>query len=121
MWYKTTVLFLAIASLVSIQDDFIYIKDDQQLKIELKNGANYLKWDELSTIKLTTLNVDPGNLSMSAPGLRMIKGATDEKPQSLWEIKPERRSMKTDTLKLNIRVKNGKDSYWSHQFKILVR
>ena len=121
MSYKLIVLILSITSFALFQDHFVYTKGNQKLNIKLENDSNYLKWSELSVIKLTTRNIDPRSLSMSAPSLKLIKGATYDNPESLWQIKPEKNLIKNDTLKLNIRVKNGKDSWWNHQFKISIK
>src|SRR5688572_10160912 len=121
MSYKVIVIILSFSFAAMVQDHFVYTNGNQELYIKLDNGSNFLKWSETSTIKLRTRNIDPQNLSMSAPSLRLVKGATDDNPESLWHIKPEKGQIKNDTLKLNILVRDGEISGWRHQFKIVIK
>lgn len=116
-------LFLILtSSLISwkiIQDDrFIFQKGNQKLEIKLSNGTRYLKWNEQINLRLTTVNIDPRKLTLSAPGLRLVKGATEIDTESIWEIKPERKYIKNDTLKLFVSGRDSNDSIWNHKFKI---
>lgn len=102
-------------------DNFIFQKGNQKVTLEIEDGVQFLKWNKKTKITIKTENIDNRKLSLSAPGLRLLNGATDDKNESTWEINAEKKYVKNDTLKLFISGRDLKDSIWSHQFKIVIK
>jgi len=112
--------FLVVSCNTLKRNNLIFQKENQKVILELENGRTYLKWNEKTKLKLKTENIDNRRLSLSAPGLRILKGA-NEKNESILEITPERKYIENDTLNLFISCRDIKDSTWTHKFKILIK
>ncbi|MFC4738378.1 hypothetical protein ACFO3U_00065 [Flavobacterium ponti] len=123
--YKILLLFISILILVgwkTIQNnEFVYQIENQKIMLRIESGMNFLRWNEKAKLILNTENIDSRKLSLSAPGLRNIKGATIENTESIWEINISKQTIKNDTLKLFISCRNQDDRFWSHQFKIPIK
>lgn len=102
-------------------NEFVYQREHQKVTLRIEDGIKFLKWNENTKITLNTENIDSRKLSLSAPGLRNIKGATEENTESIWEINVSKETIKNDTLKLFISFRNQDDQFWSHQFKIPIK
>ena len=102
-------------------NEFVYQRENQKLILRIESGVNFLRWNEKTKLILNTENIDSKKLSLSAPGLRNIKGATAENTESIWEINVSKETIKNDTLKLFISCRNQDDKFWSHQFKIPIK
>jgi hypothetical protein len=65
-----------------------YIYTNQDVKIELKTGneKGVLKINELNPISIVVENLDSRTMSCIGPGLSILKGASAENPESLWQI-----------------------------------
>lgn len=124
-YFKILLLFTFVLILVSwntFQDnEFVYQREHQKVTLRIEDGIKFLKWNENTKITLNTENIDSRKLSLSAPGLRNIKGATEENTESIWEINVSKETIKNDTLKLFISCRNQNDQFWSHQFKIPIK
>lgn len=124
-YFKILLLFTFVLILVSwntFQDnEFVYQREHQKVTLRIEDGIKFLKWNENTKITLNTENIDSRKLSLSAPGLRNIKGATEENTESIWEINVSKETIKNDTLKLFISCRNQDDQFWSHQFKIPIK
>lgn len=124
-YFKILLLFTFVLILVSwntFQDnEFVYQREHQKVTLRIEDGIKFLKWNENTKITLNTENIDSRKLSLSAPGLRNIKGATEENTESIWEINVSKETIKNDTLKLFISFRNQDDQFWSHQFKIPIK
>ena len=120
--YLILILSFLIVSWNIIQDNsFVFQKESQKLVLKIENGMNYIKWNTKTRFTIKTENINPEKLTLSAPGLRIIKPATELTKESTWEILAEKTPDKNDTLKLFITGRDLKDSVWSHQFKILIK
>ncbi len=123
--YKILLLFISILILVgwkTIQNnEFVYQIENQKIMLRIESGMNFLRWNEKAKLILNTENIDSRKLSLSALGLRNIKGATIENTESIWEINISKQTIKNDTLKLFISCRNQDDRFWSHQFKIPIK
>ena len=117
-----TLLFTCLCcSWNGIQNDvFIYQKNNQKLVLRLENGHKHLNWEEKTNFTITVENIDSKSLSLSAPGLRLLKGASNQDKVSLWEVTPKRENLSNDTLTVFISGQDLKKAYWSHKFKIPV-
>lgn len=71
-------------------DNFIFQKGNQKVTLEIEDGVQFLKWNKKTKITIKTENIDNRKLSLSAPGLRLLNGATDDKNESTWEINAEK-------------------------------
>ena len=109
-----------IVSKNSQKNEFTFQNGKQKIVLSIVSGKNYLQWEEQSVLKLACENIDPKKLSVTAPGLSLVKGA-DDNNESLWQLTPKRELIKSDTLKLKVWVKNTKKSSWKHTFEIVVR
>ena len=106
----------------TLQDNqFVFQRDNQKIVLEIENGKKYLSFDIKTKLKIKTENINPQKLTLSAPGLKLLKGANANNSESLWEVLPKKQSIKNDTLKLTVASRDLKDSIWVHQFKILVK
>ncbi|MEO4005486.1 hypothetical protein [Flavobacterium sp. CAU 1735] len=105
-----------------IQDNpFLFQKDNQKVVLEIENGAKHFNWDTKTSFTVKTENIDPRKLRLIAPGLRLLKGAHENNTESIWEITPQKALIKNDTLKVFVSVRNKDNSFWTHQFKILIK
>ena len=115
-----SLFWFTIGSRNSQENEFTFQNGKQKIVLSIVSGKDYLQWEEQSVLKLACENIDPKKLSVTAPGLSLLKGA-DENNESLWQLTPKRELIKSDTLKLKVWVKNTKKSSWKHTFKIVVR
>lgn len=114
-------IFMVFLNSPAIQNtEFEVQRGNQKLKLELENERQYLKWNEKTILTLKFENIDSRNLALSAPGLQR-SGSQNTEKEGKWEITPNRKFIKSDTLKLSVRVRNLKDSVWTHKFKIPIR
>ena len=102
-------------------NDFIYQRDNQKVMLQIEKGMKYFKWNEKTKLTIKTENIDGRSFSVSAPGLKLIKGSNELNNESIWEITPNKKYIKNDTLKLQFRTRDLKDVYWTHKFEILIK
>lgn len=102
-------------------NDYTFKRKNQKISLRIENGMNYLRWNEKTKLIVNTKKIDPKKLSLSAPGLRLIVGATDFDSESVWEITTGEKLTNTDTLTLFLSCRDLKDKFWSHQFKIPIK
>lgn len=120
--YLIPILSFLIVSWNTLQDNsFVFQKESQKLELKIENGMNYIKWNTKTKFTIKTENIDEKKLMISAPGLRILKPATELTKESLWEITAEKRPDKKDTLTLFLTGRDLKDSVWTHKFKILIK
>jgi hypothetical protein len=123
---KKVILILILSFLIvswnTLQDNsFVFQKESQKLELKIENGMNYIKWNTKTKFTIKTENIDQKKLMISAPGLRILKPATELTKESLWEITAEKMPDKKDTLTLFLTGRDLKDSVWTHKFKILIK
>lgn len=75
-------------------NDFIFLRENQKVVLKMEDGMKFLKWNEKTKLILSTENIDTKSLSLSAPGLRLLKGTTDNDNESIWEITPHKKTNK---------------------------
>lgn len=120
--YLIPILLFLIVSWNTLQDNsFVFQKESQKLQLKIVNGMNYIKWNTKTKFTIKTENIDQKKLMISAPGLRILKPATELTKESLWEITAEKMPDKKDTLTLFLTGRDLKDSVWTHKFKILIK
>jgi hypothetical protein len=120
--YLIVILSFLIVSWKILQDSsFVFQKESQKLELKIENGMNYIKWNTKTKFTIKTENIDQKKLMLAAPGLKILKPATELNNESLWEIIAEKVPDKKDTLTLFITGRDLKDSVWNHKFKILIK
>jgi len=67
-------------------NSFIYTNKEVKIELKINNGKTALQHKEKNHITIQFKNIDPRTLTCSAPGLRIIKGSTDENLTTIWEI-----------------------------------
>jgi len=123
----TNILFLMLFTCLFVSwntfqnNDYTFKRKNQKISLRIENGMNYLRWNEKTKLIVNTKKIDPKKLSLSAPGLRLIVGATDFDSESVWEITTGEKLTNTDTLTLFLSCRDLKDKFWSHQFKIPIK
>ena len=112
-----SILFLLV---LTIQDDFTFTNDNQKVVLKIDNGSSHLTWGKKSILTLKVENIATEKMSMSAPGLRIIRSDNPKEEINL-EITPERNVVKKDTLNLHFRFRDKANNSIYHVFKILIR
>ena len=64
-------------------NDFIFLRENQKVVLKMEDGMKFLKWNEKTKLIISTQNIDTKNLSLSAPGLILLKGTTDNDNESI--------------------------------------
>ncbi|NUY82207.1 hypothetical protein HUK80_14985 [Flavobacterium sp. MAH-1] len=114
------IISVLLVGWIGLQDDtFTYSRGKQKITLELENKAKQLHWGQKTKLHFRFENIDPKRLSSAAPGLRFINNPTEK--ESLFEIVPEKKYLKKDTLNLHVMYREENDSVWVHIFRIPIK
>jgi hypothetical protein len=102
-------------------NNLVFQRENQRIEVKFSDGRKYLKWNEKNTFKLKVKNIDLKKLNLSAPGLKLSRGANDVIKESILEITPDKKYNLNDTLILFVNGRDKNDSLWFHKFKILIK
>ncbi|MFC7773059.1 hypothetical protein [Flavobacterium sp. GCM10027622] len=111
-----SILFLF---LFTVQDNFTFTSENQKVTLKIDGGTRHLTWGKKSVLTLKVANIETEKMSVSAPGIRIIKSANPKEEINL-EITPEKSAVVKDTLKLNFRFRNQANNFIYHFFKIAI-
>lgn len=101
----------------AVQDDFTFVHENQKIVLKINNGARTVVWGKKSILHLKVENIDPQKMTMSAPGIRLIK-SKNPKEEITLEVIPRREVIENDTLALHIMFQDQKNDYVHHKFAI---
>lgn len=87
---KKLFLFLLIIgfskAIGQTKNPFVYTNNEVKIELKIDGGKTALRQSEKNLVTIHFENLDSKTLTCAAPGLRILKGGTTEKPDSLWEI-----------------------------------
>lgn len=113
------ILSLLLFTILTAQESFTFIKGNQKIVLKVDDGSKNLIWGKKSILSLILENIDHQKMSMSAPGIKMIK-SQNSKIINL-EITPDKRIIEKDTLILNIGFKDANKNFFHHHFSIIIK
>lgn len=68
-----SLFWFSIGSKNSQENEFAFQKGKQKIVLSIVSGKDYLQLEEQSVLKLACENIDPKKLSVTAPGLSLVR------------------------------------------------
>ena len=96
----------------------VYNNGAEQISIQIKNGQDFLVYDKPIRTDFFVKNIDPINLTIFGPGIRIL-GTNKDKTAMRAEINVPSDYLENDTL--TIKVRYGQDYKKGHDFNIPVQ
>jgi hypothetical protein len=116
----TIMSILLFVILLPQKDEFIFENGNQKIILKVDNGAKNLMWGKTSKLILQLKNIEAQKLSVSAPGIKLIRNEKNINELKL-EITPEKELFESDSLSLNVGYKDESNNYLHHAFLILIK
>jgi len=120
-FFSLVLAFLFVGCQNSNADKIDLICEDgtKKVTVEFENGQDFLTYDQPSKTNFIVTNIDPINLRISGPGIKIL-GTNKEKKGMRTEIKVPANYLKNDTLNVKVWYDN-EDNNKLCEFKIPVK
>ncbi|MGS0523856.1 hypothetical protein ACU8V7_00365 [Zobellia nedashkovskayae] len=118
------IILILILTLVSCKNskteknNLVYENGIEKIAIEIVNGQDFFVYNELTKTNFVVTNIDPINLAIFGPGIKIL-GTNKDKTAMRTEINVPSGYLDKDTL--TIKVRYGEGYKKGHDFYIPVR